>query len=79
MIILLVTYCLTLNPTQCRQLEVVPIDHAIISVPECIRGGAVYEATTFRLENAEWTVKGWSCQEKPNVMQTWLQRKPEGQ
>jgi hypothetical protein len=78
MIEVVVVYCLTLNPTLCRTLTVAPVDHAATSVPECIKGGAIYEATTFRLEHAEWTVKGWHCHERENVVQTWLDRHREG-
>lgn len=63
MVHVFVVYCLVLNPSMCRILEIAPIDHKTVSVMECIKGGAIYEATTFRLEYAEWRVKGWHCEE----------------
>jgi hypothetical protein len=72
MVTVLVVYCLTLNPTMCRTLEIAPVDHETVSVAECIKGGANYAATTFRLDYADWTVKGWKCREVPNPMTVWL-------
>lgn len=67
MIEVVVVYCLVLNPTQCRTLEIAPADHATVSVMECIKGGAIYEATTFRLDYAEWKVMGWHCKERQKL------------
>ena len=76
MIELVVVYCLTLNPTQCRELPVVPDDgRPIVSVAECLRGGAIGGAT-FMLEHAEWTVKGIRCRErKPTDFEIWLSQR----
>lgn len=71
MITLTVIFCLKLNSYICKSLEVVPDDgHAIASVGECIRGGAV-GGMSFTLENVEWQVKGWRCIERPNIVQAW--------
>lgn len=59
---LVVVYCLSLNPYICRTLEMVPVDHGIVSIMECIRGGAI-GGMTFELEHAEWKVRGWRCEE----------------
>lgn len=72
---IVVVYCLTLNPTLCRTLTIAPVDHPTASVPECIKGGANYAATTFLLEHAEWYVKGWHCHERESVVQAWLNRR----
>jgi hypothetical protein len=72
MITLLVTYCMVLNATQCRVLEVVPADHTTVSIPECIKGGAMAELASFTLDHARWRVKGWRCTEKPTQVQAWL-------
>ena len=74
MITLLVTYCMILNPTQCRVLEVVPADHSIVTIPECIKGGAMSDLTRFTLDHAEWRVKGWRCFERSTPMQAWLRQ-----
>lgn len=72
MITLVVVYCLTANPYLCRTLEMVPEDgHEIASIPECLRGGAI-GSMRFTLEDAEWMVKGYKCQEKPTEVQAWL-------
>lgn len=71
MIKLVVVFCLTLNPYMCRTLEMVPEDHAIVSIGECLRGGAV-GGMSFTLEHQEYTVKGWRCTEAPTDMQVWL-------
>lgn len=69
---LFVIFCLVQNPYICRSLEMVPQDgHAIVSVAECTKGGAV-GTMRFTLEHAEWRVKGWRCVEKPTAMQAWL-------
>jgi len=72
MIEVVVVYCLTLNSSMCRTLTIAPVDHPTATVSECIKGGAIYEATTFHLDHAEWYVKGWRCSERESVMQTWL-------
>lgn len=72
MIELVVVFCMTLNPTMCRTLPMVPDDgHEVTSQSECMKGGAV-GGMTFTLDHIEWSVKGWRCTEKPNVVQTWL-------
>ncbi len=79
MISLFVVYCMVLNPTMCRVLELAPVDHEIVSIPECIRGGAMGDIAGFTLDHAQWRVKGWKCKEVPTMMQTWLQNHPEVQ
>jgi len=40
-----VLYCMVLNPTMCRTLEIVPEDgHKITSQIECLMGGAIFDA-----------------------------------
>jgi hypothetical protein len=70
LVVLMVTFCMTLNPQMCRTLEVAPQDHAIVSVPECLKGGAI-GSMTFTLEQIEWRTKGWRCIEKPPIVQAW--------
>ena len=72
MITLLVTYCMILNSSMCRTLEVVPTGHAVVSIPERIKGGAMADLVSFTLEHTEWRVKGWRCTEQPTPMQAWL-------
>lgn len=72
MISLVVTFCMTFNPTMCRTAEFVPEStHTIISIPECIRGGAI-GGMHFTLEHTEWFTKGWRCKEHDGVVTTWL-------
>ena len=74
MVILTVTFCMTLNTTMCRKMEMVPADgHAIASQMECIKGGAI-GGMTFVLEHIEWRTKGWRCEERPNIVQAWRAR-----
>lgn len=71
MISLLIVYCMALNQTMCRELEMVPDDgREIASIGECIRGGAI-SSMRFSLEGAEWFVKGYRCVEHPNIVQAW--------
>ena len=70
MITLVVTFCMILNPTLCRTLEIVPRDRAIVSVPECMKGGAI-GSMTFELEHIEWRTRGWRCKEKPSLIEAW--------
>jgi hypothetical protein len=72
MIVLMVTFCMNLNPTMCRTMEMQPIDHATVSIPECIMGGAI-GGMSFELENIGWHTKGWKCVERRNPMQAWRQ------
>lgn len=75
MITLVVVFCLVQNSYICRTLEMAPIDHKTVSIPECIRGGAI-GGMTFVLEHAEWRVKGYRCTEKLTVVQQWAKTKP---
>ena len=76
MITLTVVFCMQLNPSMCRELEMAPIDHAIVSTMECIMGGAIggvqYEQQQFKLEGIVWRVKGWRCKETPSDVQQWV-------
>lgn len=76
MITLMVTYCLVLNPYLCRTLELVPADHEITSIAECIKGGAMGDVARFTLDHTQWQVKGWRCTENHPLMQTWLNGHP---
>jgi hypothetical protein len=68
---LFVVFCLVQNGYICRSIEMVPQDlHAITSVAECTKGGAV-GGMRFTLEHMEWRVKGWRCIEKPTVVRQW--------
>jgi len=66
----MVVFCLVQNPYMCRTLEMVPVDHATVSIPECIRGGMI-GGMTFTLDHADWRIKGYRCIEKPTVVQSW--------
>ena len=70
MITLVVTYCMVINPTMCRELEMVPVDHEMVSIAECLKGGAI-GSMSFVLDHIEWQTRGWHCIEKPNLMQAW--------
>lgn len=76
MIDLVVIFCMTINPTMCRTMPMVPDDgHEIASIGECLRGGAI-GGMTFVLEHTEWQVRGWRCIEKPPTdFQQWLSQK----
>lgn len=77
MITLVVIFCLKLNPTMCRTMEMVPDDgHKVTSQMECIKGGAI-GGMTFTMDHMEWKTKGWRCTEKPTVMQTWLRNRSQ--
>jgi hypothetical protein len=72
MIRLVVKFCLVLNPYICQTLEMVPDDgHAMASAMECIRGGAI-GGMNFTKDHMEWQTRGWRCDERPDVMQSWL-------
>ena len=72
MIHLIVTYCLVLNPTQCRSLEMVPDNYRpITSMTDCMMGGVI-GGTKFVLDHAEWQVKGFHCNQEDVEKDTWL-------
>ena len=73
LIVLMVTYCMNLNPTMCRELEVAPIDHPIASIAECLHGGAV-AGMEFELDHIEWHTRGWHCVERPNPVEAWIRK-----
>lgn len=79
MITLTVVFCMLLNPTMCRELEMVPIDHAITSPMECIMGGAIggmqYEQMQFKLEGITWRVRGWRCKQAPSAYKEWAEER----
>ena len=76
MVTLVVIFCMALNPTMCRRLEIVPQDlHRIVSIPECIKGGAI-GGMTFVLEHIEWRTRGWRCEERPALLQAWQRSGP---
>jgi hypothetical protein len=55
----------------------VPEDHAAVSIPECIKGGAI-GGMSFELDHIEWRTKGWRCVERPNIMEAWRRRNRDG-
>ena len=58
---LFVIYCLVLNGYICKELEMIPDSYRpIVSITDCIMGGAI-GGTTFTLEHAKYTVKGFKC------------------
>lgn len=75
-----VVYCMVLNPTMCRNLEIVPDDgHKIASQMECLLGGAIFDAQTrisqqtpasqdaelrITYEGIEWRVKYIMCKQE---------------
>jgi len=75
-----VVYCMILNPTMCRNLEIVPEDgHPIASQMECLLGGAIFDAQTrigqqtpatqdeglrIKYEGIEWRVKYIMCKQE---------------
>lgn len=74
MIKVVVKFCLLANPYLCQTLEIVPDDHATVSIAECIKGGAI-GGMTFVKDHMEWETKGWFCIEIPNTMQAWIRSK----
>ena len=65
---LTVIFCLTLNSYICQELKMVPWDfRGITSMSDCLMGGAI-GGTTFMMQNAEWTVKGYRCVADPPVV-----------
>ena len=74
-ITLVVTFCMTLNPTMCRELEMVPSGRTMVSVPECLKGGAI-GSMSFQLDHIEWYTRGWRCEERPNVVAEWRKKWP---
>ena len=78
MIVATVVYCMTLNPTMCRELRMVPDDyHAITSISECLKGGVI-GSMTFKLDDIEWRTKGVRCIEvetPETVVQLWMKQK----
>lgn len=76
MVKLIVKFCLVMNPYLCQSLEMAPDDHVMVSIAECIRGGAL-GGMTFTKDHMEWQTHGWRCVEIPNQMQVWKDRHKE--
>jgi hypothetical protein len=68
---LFVVYCMALNPYICRSYQIVPADHQLQTISECMIGGMVGSAE-FRFEDADWFIKGAYCRENPDEVQVWL-------
>jgi hypothetical protein len=67
MITLTITFCMVLNGYICRSIEFQPADdRPITSINDCLMGGAI-GSTSFMLEHAEWTVKGWHCRDSEHL------------
>jgi hypothetical protein len=61
-----ITYCLVLNPTQCRVLEIVPLETGrATSMTMCMRGLMSGTQGEFTLDGARWRIKGGQCKEVP--------------
>jgi hypothetical protein len=58
-----VVMCMLLNPTLCREQEIVPDDfHAIASPVACARGGIIYSAGgIIEINGVQWVIKGVRC------------------
>lgn len=59
-----VVYCMLLNPTMCRSLEIIKDDYTYATTQmECMKGGAIYSGNGLRfdLDGATWVVKGTRC------------------
>lgn len=62
-----VRFCLLLNPTMCRELEIVPIGpdkmpYAASNLMQCMRGVMSRPQQEFTMEGARWTVRGGRCE-----------------
>jgi len=55
-----VVYCLVLNPYMCRQWELAPVDHKIVSTADCMKG-VMMGGSVFSYEGLAWFVKGGGC------------------
>lgn len=69
-----IRFCMVLNPTMCRELEIAPADHETVSQTECMRGVMMGDQSIFLLEGIEWRIRGGSCKEvqHDNAVSTWL-------
>jgi hypothetical protein len=62
-----VSFCMVLNPTMCRELEIVPLGadnmpYPASNIVECMRGVMSRPQVEFDMEGARWTVKGGRCE-----------------
>ena len=51
-------FCMVLNPTMCQELEIAPVDHAIVSQTECMRGIMMGSNGEFTYQGARWQIRG---------------------
>ena len=72
-----VRFCMLLNPTMCRELEIVPVEQVMIdgksvvmpmtasNMMQCMRGVMSRPQVEFDMDGARWTVKGGRCEQIP--------------
>jgi hypothetical protein len=60
-----IRFCMVLNPTMCQELEIVPRDHLMASLVECIRGTMMGDQREFTYQDVRWRIAGGSCREVP--------------
>jgi hypothetical protein len=60
-----IRFCMVLNPTMCQELEIAPVDHAIVSQLECMRGLMMGNNAEFNYEGARWQIRGGTCRQVP--------------
>lgn len=71
MIHLVIVWCMVLNPTMCKKVEVVPTDRAMTSIMDCLMGGVIYTATND--QGIEWRYEIHCEQSTPDPdIQLWL-------
>lgn len=73
-----VRFCMLLNPTMCRELEIVHADYSLAtSTIDCLKGGAIYSGIGFRfdLDGLQWQVKGTRCDAEGSLPTTELQQR----
>ena len=76
-IIVMVKYCMKLNPSMCRTLSICPADgHETVSIPECNKG-VMSSSAVFTLEGIEWYTRGGVCKEEYNSYAGWKQLRSE--
>ena len=61
-----VRFCMILNPTMCRELEIAPIDQAI-TLPLCMRGVMMGNQAEFDMDGARWRIFGGVCKPVPAI------------
>lgn len=71
-----VVFCLALNPTMCREQEIIRADYTYAaSVTDCAIGGISYGGTGFTdRDGAAWIVKGVRCRTEGALPTTAMQQ-----